>query len=152
MEKQPLRKSVCSTAMVVVLSLAMLPSCRAVRPPQYKPVASVSVEEARAAINRSLEEQPIGFAASQVEMTDAKLSFYQGKDRFFTGGPSHLLVVFYWDTLGRMDVTPKQKGHVVRVWDKNEVYRFRVVIPDPERAKRFMDSMLVMSKSSRPSP
>ena len=44
-----------------------------------------------------------------------------------------------------MDVTPKKKGHVVRVWDKNEVFRFRAVIPDPERAKRFMDAMLVMS-------
>ena len=76
MEKQRHRNLTRPAVMVIILILVMLPSCRSARPPQYEPVASISVEEARANINRALEEQPIGFAASQVEMTDTKLSFY----------------------------------------------------------------------------
>ena len=138
----------CAGVFVIGVALVAISSCRS-RPPQpppYEPTASLSVEEAKEAIARSLEEQPQGYAASHIEMTDRKLSFDQGKNPLFRRA-TQLPVVFYWDTLGKMDVTPKRKGHVVRVWDKDEVYRFRVVIPDPERAKRFMDAMLVMSLS-----
>lgn len=57
--------------------------------------------------------------------------------------------MFYFENLGKMDMTRKKKGEVVRVFDKGGVRRFYVVIPDRELAKQFMDAMLVMSLQNK---
>ncbi|TFH31913.1 MAG: hypothetical protein E4H00_02560 [Myxococcales bacterium] len=94
---------------------------------------------------RSLEDQPPGFAASDIHVSTTKLSFESEVAHFIVGGTSRRVTTFYFDSVGKMDITPKKKGHVVRVWDSSGVYRFRVVVPDPVRARRFMDAMFVMS-------
>jgi hypothetical protein len=99
-------------------------------------------------ILRSLEEQPPGYAASNIEISDEKLSYSRDVVRRILIVPTtteNRTTVFYFDSLGKMDITPKRKGHVVRVWDSSDVFRFRAVIPDPERAKRFMDALYAMS-------
>ena len=115
----------------------------------YSPTASMSQPEAMAAITRCLEEQPGGFAAMNVEVSSERLTFEKQHGSLVFGGSRPVATAFYFDTLGRMDITKKSKGSVVRVWDSNGVFRFLVVIPDPERAKRFMDAMSSLANAAR---
>lgn len=114
----------------------------------YTPTPSLSQEEAVAIITRSLEEQPGGHAAGNVDVTPEKLTFQKLHGSLVFGGKSAVPTAFYFDTLGKMDLSSRNAGSVVRVWDKFGTYRFRVVIPDPDRARLFMDAMLSMARLS----
>ena len=111
--------------------------------PAYTPTASLSIEDAKRVIYRSLETQTHPYGANEIEIAKGKLSFSQVRWR----GP--VPTVFYFENLGKMDMTRKKKGEVVRVFDKGGVRRFYVVIPDRELAKQFMDAMLVMSLQNK---
>lgn len=115
----------------------------------YAPTASLSQQEAVAVITRCLEEQPGGYAAMNVNVSSERLTFEKQHGSLVFGGSRPVATAFYFDTLGKMDITKKSKGSVVRVWDSSEVFRFLVVIPDPARARQFMDAMTSMAKARR---
>ena len=141
-----MRRFVYLAVAVSVALLAGMIGCRTPAP-VYQPTASLSIEEAKQVIARSLEEQARGFAAGDIRVTDEKLSFARDRSSFLGIGGNTVLTTFYFDSLGKMSVTLKSKGHVVRVWDSGDAVRFLVVIPSEDRARRFMDAMLVMSRN-----
>jgi len=141
-----MRRFVYLAVAVSVALLAGMIGCRTPAP-VYQPTASLSIEEAKQVIARSLEEQAWEFAAGDIRVTGEKLSFARYRSSFLGIGGNTVLTTFYFDSLGKMNVTPKPKGHVVRVWDSGDAFRFLVVIPSKDRARRFMDAMLVMSRN-----
>jgi len=110
---------------------------------------AMTLQEAKQQIFRALEDQARGFAVDEVRVTKEKLSFARDRSSFLGIGGNRVVVTFYFDSLGRMDITLKKKGYVVRVWDSTDAFRFRVVIPDQSRANRFMEAMRVMSQNAR---
>jgi hypothetical protein len=130
-----------ATTLTLLLLASIGPGCRGRTPLAYSPAPSVSTEEARAIIRRSFGEQPQGFQVTNLVVTNFKLSFVRRGS--FVSGPAK--IIFFFETLGRMDITLRPKGYVIRVWDTNRRFRFLVVIPEEGKAKRFMDAMLTLS-------
>jgi hypothetical protein len=137
-------------ALATLLALAVLPGCSTTR--VYSPTAAIAVEDALRIVTRALEEQPHGFAVSNARVTPEKLSFERQHGSLVFGGSRPVPTTFYFDSLGKMDVTSKRTGDVVRVWDRAGAFRFRVLIPETARAQQFMDAMTSLGATAGARP
>jgi len=139
------------THRLVVVALLALVACASVL--SYEPTASMSADDAKLLIRRTLEEQPPGFGANDIEVTDEKLSFVRGESRYFGPIPTTSYTEatkFYFEGFKSAEISGKRrKGHVVWVFDEAGTPRFRVVVPTEEGAKRFVDALYVLSMSAR---
>jgi hypothetical protein len=53
--------------------------------------------------------------------------------------------VLYFDNLGKMDLSQRASSWIVRVWNADGLFVFRMVTRNADRARRFMDGMAVLS-------
>jgi len=134
-----------------VIALATLVACASMR--SYQPTAAMSVDEAKRVLQRTLEEQSPGFGATNIEVTDEKVTFARVESKYFGPIPTTSYgetTTFYFEGFGSAKISGrKRKGHVVWIYDKSAAPRFRVVVPTEENATRFVDAIYVLSLTSR---
>lgn len=131
-------------AAVLVLGLA---GCRhRVGVDAYAPTPGMPFAEAKAVVTRTLEEDVRG-AAVNIEVTPEKLAFERGGGRLLRGGGR--VTMFYFDSLGKMDLVPKRSSCVVVVRDLSGTPRLKLIVTDPDRARLFMDAMASLSQRGR---
>jgi len=103
----------------------------------YAPQGDVAPALAMRVVQRTIEQQPGRHVPLAVEVTPVKLTISAASTQ-----------ILYFDDLWKSDLHSKRSYFIVRFWDDKR-HGFRIYVSELRDAKRFIDSLYVLSDEAK---
>lgn len=122
----------------------------------HSPTPRFSVDDARAVVTRTLEEQNDPHRPTSIEVTDEKIDvvYHRVSRRVFSLFAGATTIpqgkTIYFDDLGTPDIYHRRGLYLVRVRDRSHRIRLQVFCRERSAAERFADAIATLQREFAP--